>query len=58
MQYYPEDGTTVSFRPSGTVPQIKFYIEVVAEVGCRSCIASADKDAEEKIQTVMQSLGI
>ena len=58
LQYYTEDGTKVSIRPSGTEPKIKFYIEVVAEVGCRSCIASADKDAEEKIKTVMKSLGI
>ena len=28
LQYYAEDGTKVSIRPSGTEPKIKFYIEV------------------------------
>ena len=28
LQYYTEDGTKVSIRPSGTEPKIKFYIEV------------------------------
>ena len=28
LQYFTEDGTKVSIRPSGTEPKIKFYIEV------------------------------
>ena len=58
LQYYTADETKVSVRPSGTEPKIKFYIEVVAEVGCRACIEAANKDADEKIKAVMKSLGI
>ena len=28
LQYFTEDGTKISVRPSGTEPKIKFYIEV------------------------------
>ena len=28
LQFYAEDGTVVSVRPSGTEPKIKFYFEV------------------------------
>ena len=28
LQYFTEDGTKISVRPSGTEPKIKFYVEV------------------------------
>lgn len=58
LQYFTEDGTKVSVRPSGTEPKIKFYIEVKGEMGCRNCFAAADAAAEKKIEAVMKSLGI
>ena len=33
LQYFTEDGTKISVRPSGTEPKIKFYIEVKGEMG-------------------------
>jgi len=48
LQYFTEDGTKISVRPSGTEPKIKFYIEVKGEMGCPKCYASADAEAEEK----------
>ncbi|MCI1648255.1 MAG: phospho-sugar mutase [Bacteroides sp.] len=58
LQYFMEDGTKVSVRPSGTEPKIKFYFEVKGEMGCRHCYYGANADAEEKIKAVRQSLGI
>lgn len=58
LQYFTEDGTKVSIRPSGTEPKIKFYIEVKGEMGCRNCFNGANADADEKIKAVMKSLGI
>ena len=58
LQYFTEDGSKVSVRPSGTEPKIKFYVEVQGEMGCRNCYAGADAAADEKIQVVLKSLGV
>ncbi|NDV66618.1 phospho-sugar mutase [Bacteroides sp. 224] len=58
LQYFTEDGSKVSIRPSGTEPKIKFYIEVQGEMGCRNCFDGANAAAEEKIKAVMKSLGV
>lgn len=58
LQYFTEDGSKVSIRPSGTEPKIKFYIEVKGEMGCRHCYDGANATAEQKIEAVMKSLGI
>ncbi len=58
LQYFTEDGTKVSVRPSGTEPKIKFYFEIKGEMGCRNCYYGANAAAEEKIKAVRQSLGI
>ncbi len=58
IQWYTADGTKVSVRPSGTEPKIKFYIEVMGEMGCPKCYDSARTDADKKIQAVVSSLGL
>lgn len=58
LQYFTEDGSKVSVRPSGTEPKIKFYMEVQGAMGCRNCYASAESAAMEKIEAVKKSLGI
>ena len=58
LQYFTVDGTKISVRPSGTEPKIKFYIEVTGEMGCPKCYASADAEAEKKVEAVRKSLGI
>src|SRR5574344_1349686 len=58
LQYFTEDGSKVSVRPSGTEPKIKFYVEVQGEMGCRNCYAGADAAADEKIQALKHDLGI
>lgn len=58
LQYFTEDGTKISVRPSGTEPKIKFYIEVKGEMGCPKCYAGANADAEEKVKAVRASLDI
>ena len=58
LQYFTEDGTKISVRPSGTEPKIKFYIEVKGEMGCAKCYPNANAEAEEKVQAVRASLGI
>ena len=58
LQYFTEDGSKISVRPSGTEPKIKFYVEVKGEMGCAKCYASANAAAAEKVEAVKKSLGI
>ena len=58
LQWYTEDGTKVSVRPSGTEPKIKFYIEVKGEMHCPKCYVGAVADAEDKAKAVMASLNL
>ncbi len=58
IQYFCEDGTKVSVRPSGTEPKIKFYIEAKGTMRCAGCYSSANASAIEKNEGVKKSLGI
>ena len=59
LQWFTEDGTKVSVRPSGTEPKIKFYIEVKGgEMGCPHCFKGAHDIAVKKIDDVRASLNI
>ena len=58
LQYFTEDGTKISVRPSGTEPKIKFYIEVRGEMKTRADYDAADAAANKKVEAVRASLGI
>lgn len=58
LQWFTEEGTKVSVRPSGTEPKIKFYIEVKGEMGCVHCYKGAKEAAMKKIDAVRASLNI
>ena len=58
LQYFTEDGTKVSIRPSGTEPKIKFYIEVAGTMKSREDYDNSDAVSEAKVNAVKASLGI
>ena len=58
LQYFTEDGTKISIRPSGTEPKIKFYCEVHSTVKDASELPAADAAAAAKIEAIKASLGI
>lgn len=58
LQYFTEDGTKVSVRPSGTEPKIKFYVEVSGELVSRADYDKVSAAADEKIKAVVASLGV
>lgn len=58
IQYYTEDGTKVSVRPSGTEPKIKFYIEVFADMKDASQYNALCEQSEGKCAEILRSLGV
>lgn len=58
LQYFTEDKTKVSIRPSGTEPKIKFYIEVQSKLKSRAEFDAVDAATEKKIEQVCKDLGI
>jgi phosphoglucomutase len=58
LQFFTEDGTKISVRPSGTEPKIKFYVEVRGEMKSRVEYDAADAAANKKIDAVRASLGV
>ena len=58
LQWFCEDGTKVSVRPSGTEPKIKFYLEVKGQIGCADCYPGAVADAQKKVEAIKKSLGL
>jgi phosphoglucomutase len=56
IQFYLEDGTKVSVRPSGTEPKIKFYISVHAKLKSKDEFDSVEKTLDEKIKQIEQYL--
>lgn len=58
LQFFTKEGTKISVRPSGTEPKIKFYFEVKGKLESRSQFDEEEKKAEEKIDTIMEELGL
>jgi phosphoglucomutase len=56
LQWFCDDQTKVSVRPSGTEPKIKFYIELKGTMKCTGCYDRCDKEANEKISLIKKSL--
>ena len=58
IQYFTEDKTKISIRPSGTEPKIKFYCEVHTSIKSADEIPAAEEAANKKIEAIKASLGI
>ena len=59
LQWFCDDNTKVSVRPSGTEPKIKFYIEVKdPSFKCAGCYNRCTAAAMEKIEAIKKSLNL
>lgn len=58
IQYFTEEGTKLSIRPSGTEPKIKFYIEVRGVAKSHEDLPQAENEANMKINAIREELGI
>ena len=58
LQWFCDDDTKVSVRPSGTEPKIKFYIEVKDTLTDASQYEPLCKKAMQKVEAIEKSLGL
>lgn len=56
LQFFTEDGSKISARPSGTEPKIKFYFSVNMTLEKSSDFEVADKKLQDKIQEIISSM--
>ncbi|MCL2074515.1 MAG: phospho-sugar mutase [Marinilabiliaceae bacterium] len=56
LQFYTEDGSKISVRPSGTEPKIKFYFEVTEEFNNIENFAQTIEIADKKIDSIVGDL--
>ena len=57
LQWFCDDNTKISVRPSGTEPKIKFYIEVKdPSFKCAGCYNRCTAAAMDKIEAIKKSL--
>jgi phosphoglucomutase len=57
LQFFLEDGTVVSARPSGTEPKIKFYASCCAEVGAGG-LTAAKAEAARKLDAIKKDIRV
>jgi phosphoglucomutase len=59
LQWFCEDGTKISVRPSGTEPKIKFYIEIKDNtMKCAGCYQRCTDNAKIKVDEIKKSLNL
>jgi phosphoglucomutase len=58
LQFITLDGTKISVRPSGTEPKIKFYFEVKGDMKSYSDLIAAEILVEQKIEAMINELGL
>jgi phosphoglucomutase len=58
LQFFTEDGSIISARPSGTEPKIKFYCSVKSPLDNKLAFQSVEQELEEKLNNMLRDLGI
>ena len=58
LQFFTEDGTKISMRPSGTEPKIKFYFSVKDELKSMEDFEAVNQKLEDKIDLVIKDMGL
>jgi len=56
IQYYLEDQSKITVRPSGTEPKIKFYFEVTGELKNAKSFKKVDRMLSERIDILKESI--
>ena len=58
LQWFAEDGTKVSVRPSGTEPKIKFYMEIPAPFAKAEDYDAAVAATDARVAEIKKSIGV
>ena len=58
LQWFCDDETKISVRPSGTEPKIKFYLEIKDTMKCAGCYERCTNAAVEKVEAIKKSLNL
>ena len=58
LQFFTEDGSVISVRPSGTEPKIKFYFGLRETLPNRSAFRAIEIKLNEKLQGIISSLNL
>jgi phosphoglucomutase len=56
LQFYTEDGSKISVRPSGTEPKIKFYISVSTHLNSKDDFKMVSQTLDSKIKAIEAEL--
>ena len=56
LQFFLEDGSKISARPSGTEPKIKFYFGVKGSILQKSDYEKVDQELENKVQAIIREM--
>ena len=58
LQWFCDDETKISVRPSGTEPKIKFYLEIKDTMKCAGCYDRCNNAALDKVEAIKKSLNV
>ena len=58
LQFFLEDGSKITVRPSGTEPKIKFYFGIKATLASANELETTDRKLEMRIEAISRSLGL
>ncbi|HKB44835.1 MAG TPA: hypothetical protein VKC90_10600, partial [Chitinophagaceae bacterium] len=56
LQFILADGSSISARPSGTEPKIKFYFSVNAKLNSAKEFDEVNKEMDEKIKKIIDDM--
>lgn len=56
LQFYTEQGSKISVRPSGTEPKIKFYISVSAELKTARDFKATERELNDRIKKLGEAI--
>ena len=58
LQFFTEDGSIISARPSGTEPKVKFYCSVNAPLASKADFPATEADLDAKLDAILKDLGV